>query len=87
MKVLSVTQVGGRSTMLRCQIADETGVSNAFLPDHNDIQVDGSVVLFKAQAAVVKEHIEIQLERGGRVEKARKRVEKVNDDYDLSFKA
>ena len=82
-----MTQVGARSSMLRCRVADETGVSNAFLPDNNDIQVDSSVVLFKAQASVVKEHIELQLERGGRVEKARRRIEKESEDYDLSFKA
>ena len=73
--------------MLRCEVGDETGVSKAFLPDVNDVQIDDSVVLFKAQGAVMKEHIELQLGRGGRVEKARKRVEKVNDEFDLSFKA
>ena len=73
--------------MLRCTVGDETGISNAFLPDAAEIQKDASVVLFRAQGAVVKEHIELQLERGGRVEKARRIVGEVKDDYDLSFKA
>lgn len=74
--------------MLRCVLGDETGVVNAFLTDSPEIQVDASIVLFNATAAVTKEHIELQLERNvGRVDKARRKVEKVNESFDLSEKA
>ena len=82
-----MNKVGGKNSMLRCEVGDETGVSKAFLPDVNEVQVDESIVLFKAQGSVVKEHIELQLERGGRIDKARRRVDKVNDEFSLSFKA
>jgi hypothetical protein len=47
-------------------IGDNTGISNAFLYDSEDLVSGESIVLFNAKAEVVKEHIEIQLERGGR---------------------
>jgi hypothetical protein len=55
-----------------------------FADDH--IQVGESVVLFGAEARVVKEHIEIQVPREGKVDKARRKVEEVNDTFDISAK-
>lgn len=57
---------------LRCVIGDETGISNAFLPDIEPIAEGEYIVLFNARSEVVKEHIEIQLDRRGRPEKSRR---------------
>jgi hypothetical protein len=43
-----------------------------------------SVVLFNAEASVIKEHIEIQK---GRVETARTPIHKANDKFNLSEKS
>jgi hypothetical protein len=72
---------------LRCVIGDDSGISNAFLPDYEQIVEGDYVVLFNARSEVVKEHIEIQLDRRGRAEKSRKEVSKVNEDFNLSQKA
>jgi hypothetical protein len=48
---------------LRCQLGDDTGVVNAFLPESEHIIVGKTVALFGAEAKVVKEHIEIQRAR------------------------
>jgi hypothetical protein len=82
--VLSVQRVGKN---LRCVIGDDSGISNAFLPDYEPIVEGDYVVLFNARSEVVKEHIEIQLDRRGRVEKSRREVSKVNEDFNLSQKA
>lgn len=82
--MLSVQRVGKN---LRCVIGDDSGISNAFLPDYEQIVEGDYVVLFNARSEVVKEHIEIQLDRRGRVEKSRREVSKVNEDFNLSQKA
>lgn len=68
-KVLKVEKVGNK---LRCVIGDDSGISNAFLFENSVIQEGESIVLFNAKSEVVKEHIEIQLERRGRVDVARR---------------
>ena len=45
-----MTPVGRNGKMLRCQVGDETGISNAYIPEFKDVEVDASVVLFKAKA-------------------------------------
>jgi hypothetical protein len=72
---------------MRCVIGDDSGVANAFLPDYEPIAEGEYVVLFNARSEVVKEHIEIQLDRKGRVEKSRRAVAKVNEEFNLSQKA
>lgn len=79
-----MTKVGNR---LRCVLGDETGTSNAFLPENENLYDGESVVLFNARSEVVKEHIEIQLDRKGGIEKSRREVTKVNDGFNLSQKA
>ena len=44
-------------------------------------------MLFSARSEVVKEHIEIQLDRRGRIEKSRRDVKGVNEEFNLSQKA
>ncbi len=71
--------------MLRCTIGDSTGLVRAFLPDSPALRVGHSVALFDCEAKVVKEHIEISTR--GRIETARRDVEKVNDKFNLSDKS
>ena len=86
-KVLSVTLVQGRFPKIRCVIGDETGVVNAFLPEQDSIAVGRTIMLSRAEAKVVKEHIEIQLPGFGRIEEGRREVEKVNENFNLSEKS
>lgn len=79
--MVSVQKVG---TRLRCVIGDETGVTNAFLPENENLYEGEHVVLFNARSEVVKEHIEIQLDRRGRIDKARREVPRVNQEFNLS---
>ena len=72
-KVLSVTLVNGRYPKYRCVIGDETGVVNAFLPEQDCIAVGRTIMLSRAEARVVKEHIEIQLMKTGKIDLARNR--------------
>lgn len=67
-------------------MGDETAIVRAFLFDSENLKVGESVVLFGAEAKVIKEHIEIQVPREGKVDKARKRVEDVNESLDISAK-
>jgi hypothetical protein len=76
--------VGNR---LRCVIGDETGVANAFLFESEYLHEGEYIVLFNARSEVVKEHIEIQLDRRGRIEKSRREVPRVNEEFNLSLKA
>jgi hypothetical protein len=72
---------------VRCVIGDETGITNAFLPESEYLHEGEYIVLFNARSEVVKEHIEIQLDRKGRIEKSRRDVKNVKEDYNLSQKA
>jgi hypothetical protein len=85
-KVLAEELVSGRNrNMLRCTLGDETGTVKAFLQDSPALRVGKSVVLFDCEARVVKEHIEIQCR--GRIEAARRDVERVNEKFNLSEKS
>lgn len=44
-------------------------------------------MFFNARSEVIKEHIEIQLDRRGRIEKSRRVVKDVNEEFNLSQKA
>lgn len=59
-------------------MGDETAIVRAFLFADEQVKVGESIVLFGAEARVVKEHIEIQVPREGKVDKARRKVEDVN---------
>ncbi len=71
--------------MLRCTVGDDAGLVKAFLTDSPALRVGKSVALFDCEARVIKEHIEIQCR--GRIEAARKDVEKVNEKWNLSDKS
>jgi len=51
----------------RVILGDETGKVKGFFFENEAIKERNTVVIFRAEAAVVKEHIEIQLPRGGRI--------------------
>jgi hypothetical protein len=68
-------------------LGDETGIIKAFLWANNEaLKVDSTIVIFKAEAPVVKEHIEIQLMERGKVDTARREVRDVNKGNDISAK-
>ena len=67
-------------------LGDETAIIRAFLFADGRIQVGESVALIGAEARVVKEHIEIQVPREGKVCNARRKVEEVNETIDISAK-
>ena len=47
-----------------------------------------SVALFNARAEVVNEHIEIQMDfNSGRMERARRDVDRISEEFNLSAKA
>jgi hypothetical protein len=50
------------------------------------LKVDSTIVIFKAEAPVVKEHIEIQLMERGKVDTARREVRDVKKENDISAK-
>ena len=58
----------------------------AFMYQSEDLVEDNTVVVFKAMAEVVHEHIELQLMKRGRVEKARREIRDVNKKVDVSAK-
>jgi hypothetical protein len=80
---LSAEKVGRK---VRLVIGDETGIVKAFMYQSEGLEEGNTVVLFGATAAVVKEHIEVQLMERGRVEKARREIHDVNDKFDVSAK-
>ena len=68
-------------------MGDETGIVKAFLWANSEaLKVDSTIVIFKAEASVVKEHIEIQLMERGKVDTARREVREVNKSVDISAK-
>jgi ssDNA-binding replication factor A large subunit len=87
LQVISEELVQGKRAMLRCTLGDDTGLVRAFLPDEPALRVGKSVVLFDCEARVVKEHIEVQLGRNGRIDVARKEVDRVNEKFNLSDKS
>lgn len=67
-------------------MGDETGIARAFLWNHESLVPGKTIVLFKGEACVVKEHIEIQLMERGKVDEARREVREVNKANDISAK-
>lgn len=80
---MSVEHVGKRC---RVVLGDETGIVKAFLWNNPALEEGKTVVLFKAESNVVKEHIEIQLMERGKVDEARREVRDVNKSNDVSAK-
>lgn len=58
----------------------------AFLWNNPALEEGKTVVLFKAESAVVKEHIEILLMERGKVDEARREVRDVDKSNDVSAK-
>ena len=71
---------------MRVVLGDGTGVVNAFLFENEALKAGNSIVVFKGEARVVKEHIEVQLMPRGKVEKARRNVDEVDKQVDISAK-
>ena len=71
---------------MRLVIGDETGIVKAFMYQADDVEEGNTVVIFKAFAEVVHEHIELQLMKRGRAEKARREIRDVNKEVDVSAK-
>lgn len=67
-------------------MGDETAIVKAFLFFNEHVKVGESVVFLGAEARVIKEHIEIHVSRRGKIYKARKQVELVNEKVDISVK-
>ena len=80
---MSVEHVGKRC---RVVLGDETGIVKAFLWNNPALEEGKTVVLFKAESAVVKEHIEILLMERGKVDEARREVRDVDKSNDVSAK-
>ena len=73
---------------VRVVLGDSTGIVKGFLYNDDSVKEGATVVLFKAEAAVVKEHIEIQMMKGGRVEESRsKKIQDVDESVNISAKA
>ena len=72
----------------RVLLGDETGLVKAFLYQNENLKEGNTIVLFRCEAAVVKEHIEVQLMRTGKIDMARNRnIEKVDEETNISEKA
>lgn len=68
-------------------MGDETGVVKGFLYNNDNLIAEGvTLVIFKAESRVVKEHIEIQLMERGKVDIAKKEVRDVEKSVDISAK-
>lgn len=73
---------------VRVIFGDETGKVKGFFYENEAIKEGNTVVIFRAEASVVKEHIEIQLPKGGRVEESKnKKINEVDESVDISAKA
>lgn len=82
-QVISAERVGKK---VRVMLGDETGVVKGFIYDSEELKAGNTVALFNLEAAVIKEHIELQLMRRGRVDAARREIKDVNDTNDISAK-
>ena len=67
-------------------LGDETGVVNAFMFQNPILEGGNTLCFFNAQANVYKEHIQLQMMRGGQIEKARREIHGVNILNDISAK-
>ena len=69
-------------------IGDHTGIVKGFFYNDEVIKEGNTIVIFKAEASVVKEHIEIQVMKGGRVEESRsKKISDIDESVNISAKA
>jgi len=68
----------------RIVLGDETGIVKAFMYLNDALKEGTTVVIFKAEANVVKEHIEVQLMERGKVDVARREIRDVNKNHDVS---
>ena len=80
---MSVEGVGKKA---RAVIGDETGIVKAFFYQNEALKVGNTIVIFRGEATVVKEHIEVQLMERGRMDVARREIKDVNKNYDVSAK-
>ena len=81
--MISVKEVGKR---IRVRLGDDTAVINAFLYPNDAIKEGATIALFRAEAKVMKEHIELQYMPKGRSEEGRRKINDVNDEVDISAK-
>lgn len=66
-------------------LGDETGIVNCVLPNIKIIKVGSTILLFNTEAAVVKEHIELQL-KDGKINKAKLEIKEVLEGFNISVK-
>lgn len=82
---MKVDPVGKKA---RVVFGDESGTVRGFIFNDECVKEGNTVVLFRAEAAVVKEHIEIQIPKGGKIDESKNRkVQEVNEEIDISEKA
>ena len=81
--MISVQPVGKKA---RVVLGDETGTVRAFMYMNDALKEGNTVVIFRGEATVVKEHIELQLMERGKVDVARREIRDVNTKYDVSAK-
>jgi hypothetical protein len=68
-------------------LGDETGTVKCFLWSNEALAVGNTVVVFKAEASVIKEHIEVQLMERGKVDVSRNReIRNVKETLNISDK-
>jgi len=67
----------------RVTLGDETGIVKAFMYYNDALKEGNTIVIFKGEASVVKEHIELQLMDRGKVDTARREVNDVNRNHDV----
>ena len=79
-QVISAERVGKK---VRVMLGDETGVVKGFIYDSEELKAGNTVALFNLEAAVIKEHIELQLiEARKKVERLEKMKERRNSLHD-----
>lgn len=67
-------------------MGDETGTVRAFVYLDECVKEGNTVVIFKGEATVVREHIELQLMQRGKIDLARREIKEVNEKNDISAK-
>lgn len=84
-RIISYEKVGKRA---RITIGDKTGIVKAFVYNYPFLKEGETIVMFKASAEVVKEHIEVQIMEGGKVDVAKREVtdNEVDRKTDVSAK-
>lgn len=81
-------QVDNLKNKCRVVLGDETGIVKAFLFQNEHLKEGNTIVLFRCEACVEKEHIEMQLMRKGKIDIARNRnIENVDESMNISAKA